>query len=159
MAKNTNGKSPGTAGASRRVLLLALLVGLAAGVMTAVLLFAVPGQGDGIWVHAVSVGETIAAAPMIRRLQERYPSVRIVVTTMTPTGSERVRALFGDSVDHVYAPYDVPDCIARFLNRTRPQLAIVVETELWPNLYHACRARAVPLLLASARLSERSSRR
>lgn len=118
----------------------------------------VPGQGDGIWVHAVSVGETIAAAPMIRRLQERYPSARIVVTTMTPTGSERVRALFGDSVDHVYAPYDVPDCIARFLNRTRPQLAIIVETELWPNTIHACAAHGIPLLVANARLSARSAR-
>ena len=119
---------------------------------------AVPGQGDGIWVHAVSVGETIAAAPMIRRLQERYPSARIVVTTMTPTGSERVRALFGDSVDHVYAPYDVPDCIVRFLNRTRPQLAIIVETELWPNTIHACAVHGIPLLVANARLSARSAR-
>jgi 3-deoxy-D-manno-octulosonic-acid transferase len=119
---------------------------------------AVPGNGDGIWVHAVSVGETIAAAPMIRRLQERYPAMRIVVTTMTPTGSERVRALFGDSVDHVYAPYDVPDCIARFLNRTRPQLAIIVETELWPNTIHACALHGIPLLVANARLSARSAR-
>ena len=120
--------------------------------------FAAPARADGIWVHAVSVGETIAAAPLIRELQRRFPELQITVTTMTPTGSERVRALFGDSVFHVYAPYDVPDAIGRFLRRVRPRLAIIVETELWPNTVHACARRAIPTVLANARLSARSAR-
>lgn len=113
---------------------------------------------NGIWVHAVSVGETIAAAPLIRELQSRFPQLPITVTTMTPTGSERVRALFGDRVFHVYAPYDMPDSIARFLRRVRPRLAIIMETELWPNTVHACARRKIPVLLANARLSRRSAR-
>src|SRR5690606_34387972 len=74
----------------------------------------------GLWVHAVSVGETIAAVPLIRALQQIYPDLPILVTTMTPTGSERVRALLGDSVQHVYAPYDLPGAIQRFLRKVRP---------------------------------------
>lgn len=120
--------------------------------------FAAPALRAPIWVHAVSVGETIAAAPMIRALRQRHPECDIVVTTMTPTGSERVRALFGDDVFHVYAPYDVPDCIGRFLRRVRPRLLIIVETELWPNTVFACRARGIPTLLANARLSAKSAR-
>ncbi|RRJ83471.1 3-deoxy-D-manno-octulosonic acid transferase [Aestuariirhabdus litorea] len=111
-----------------------------------------------IWVHSVSVGESIAAAPLVKGLQERYPQHQLVVTTMTPTGSERVRALYGDSVFHVYAPYDLPDALSRFLTRVQPRLAVIMETELWPNTVAACRNRGVPLLLANARLSERSAR-
>lgn len=120
--------------------------------------FAGKAPAHGIWVHAVSVGETIAAAPLIRELQNRFPQLPITVTTMTPTGSERVRALFGDSVFHVYAPYDMPDSIARFLRRVRPRLAIIMETELWPNTVHACARRDIPVVLANARLSKRSAR-
>ena len=112
----------------------------------------------GIWVHAVSVGEVIAAAPLVRALQQRHPAIGITVTTMTPTGSERVRALFGNAVCHVYAPYDLPCSIARFLHRVQPRLLIVIETELWPNTIHACAARGIPVLLANARLSEKSAR-
>jgi len=111
-----------------------------------------------IWVHAVSVGETLAAVPLIRALQARYPERPLLVTTTTPTGSERVRALFGDSVAHVYLPYDLPGATRRFLDRTRPVLGVVMETELWPNLYRAAAARGVPLLLVNARLSPRSAR-
>ena len=110
-----------------------------------------------IWVHAVSVGESIAAAPMIRRLQEQYPEATLLVTTMTPTGSEQVVKIFGDSVEHCYAPYDMPDVIARFLRRTRPALLVIMETELWPNLLHACHRRAIPVVLANARLSAKSA--
>jgi len=113
---------------------------------------------NSIWVHAVSVGETIAAAPLVRELLETYPEHPVVLTTMTPTGSERVRALFGDRVFHVYAPYDLPGCIARFLRRVRPRLLIIMETELWPNTIHACARRNIPVLLANARLSEKSAR-
>lgn len=116
-----------------------------------------PNVDGCIWVHAVSVGEAIAAAPLIRRLLQQYPDIPLVVTTMTPTGSERVRALFGDSVFHVYAPYDLPDAVARFLNRVRPRLAVIMETEIWPNTVAACRKRGIDVLLANARLSERSA--
>jgi 3-deoxy-D-manno-octulosonic-acid transferase len=112
----------------------------------------------GIWVHAVSVGESIAAAPMIRALQAHYPELPITVTCMTPTGSERIQALFGASVQHCYLPYDLPWAAARFLNRVQPRLAVVMETELWPNHIHQCAKRGIPVALANARLSERSAR-
>ncbi|MCR1825353.1 lipid IV(A) 3-deoxy-D-manno-octulosonic acid transferase [Pseudomonas oleovorans] len=112
----------------------------------------------GIWVHAVSVGESIAAAPMIRALQAHYPELPITVTCMTPTGSERIQALFGDSVQHCYLPYDLPWAAARFINRVKPRLAVVMETELWPNHIHQCAKRGIPVALANARLSERSAR-
>ncbi|MFI8579163.1 lipid IV(A) 3-deoxy-D-manno-octulosonic acid transferase [Ectopseudomonas khazarica] len=117
-----------------------------------------PLKPGGIWVHAVSVGESIAAAPMIRALQARYPELPITVTCMTPTGSERIQALFGDSVQHCYLPYDLPWAAARFLDRVRPRLAVVMETELWPNHIHQCAGRGIPVALANARLSERSAR-
>ncbi|UZE95756.1 lipid IV(A) 3-deoxy-D-manno-octulosonic acid transferase [Alkalimarinus alittae] len=111
-----------------------------------------------IWVHAVSVGETIAAAPLIKSLQQRYPERDIVVTTMTPTGSERVQALFGDSVFHVYAPYDLPSSVKRFLRKIKPEMLIIMETELWPNIVHCTARSGAPVILANARLSERSAR-
>ena len=112
----------------------------------------------GIWLHSVSVGETIAAAPLVRQLQQRYPDTAITVTTMTPTGSERVKALFGDSVFHVYAPYDLPAALGRFLKKIQPAIMIIIETELWPNTIHACQQRAIPVVLANARLSAKSAR-
>ncbi|MDF1832479.1 MAG: lipid IV(A) 3-deoxy-D-manno-octulosonic acid transferase [Porticoccaceae bacterium] len=110
-----------------------------------------------IWVHSVSVGETIAAAPMIRRLQKKYPDATLLVTTMTPTGSAQVKKIFGNRVEHCYAPYDMPDAIARFLRRTHPAILVIMETELWPNLIHACHQRAIPAVLANARLSAKSA--
>ncbi|MBM7061198.1 lipid IV(A) 3-deoxy-D-manno-octulosonic acid transferase [Pseudomonas sp. UL073] len=117
----------------------------------------------GIWVHAVSVGESIAAAPMIRGLLERHPDLPITITCMTPTGSERIQALFpaaqyGGRVQHCYLPYDLPWAAARLLDRLQPQLAVIMETELWPNHIHQCARRGVPVALANARLSERSAR-
>jgi 3-deoxy-D-manno-octulosonic-acid transferase len=109
-----------------------------------------------IWIHAVSVGEVQAAVPVVHALLNRHPDYSLLVTTVTPTGSARVTALFGGEVAHVYAPYDLPGAVARFFERVRPQLAIVMETELWPNLFHQCRQRAIPLLLVNARLSARS---
>jgi 3-deoxy-D-manno-octulosonic-acid transferase len=110
-----------------------------------------------IWVHAVSVGETLAAVPLVKALQEKYPDYRLTVTCMTPTGSERVKAAFGDSVDHCYAPYDMPDSVARFLDRVEPKILIIMETELWPNTIAACHKRNIPVLLANGRLSEKSA--
>jgi 3-deoxy-D-manno-octulosonic-acid transferase len=109
-------------------------------------------------VHAVSVGETLAAAPLVEALLRDYPGYRVVLTTTTPTGSERARALFGDRVFHVYAPWDLPGPLRRFLRRTRPSLLLIMETELWPNMLHYSRAAGCRVMLANARLSARSAR-
>lgn len=114
--------------------------------------------GPTVWVHAVSVGETLAAAPMIRELLARHPATPLVVTTTTPTGSEQVQKLFGDQVLHVYCPWDTPDAVARFFRAFRPALVVILETELWPNLVAAAAARKVPVWLVNGRLSERSFR-
>jgi 3-deoxy-D-manno-octulosonic-acid transferase len=112
-----------------------------------------------IWIHAVSVGEVQAAAALVRALGSRHPQHPILVTTATPTGAQRVHALFGDAVRHAYLPYDLPGAVRRFLERTTPLLAIVMEREIWPNLFRACSVRRIPVLLASARISDRSARR
>ena len=112
----------------------------------------------GIWLHAVSVGESIAAAPVVKALQECYPDLPITMTCMTPTGSERIQSLFGDSVQHSYLPYDLPVCSRRFFKRLKPRLAIVMETELWPNHINQCARLNIPVVLANGRLSERSAR-
>jgi 3-deoxy-D-manno-octulosonic-acid transferase len=109
-----------------------------------------------IWLHAVSVGEVQAAQPVIRALLDRYPDHSLLVTTVTPTGSARVQALFGSEVAHVYAPYDLPGAVTRFFDRVRPCVAIIMETEIWPNLFAMCRRRSIPLLLINARLSGKS---
>lgn len=111
----------------------------------------------GIWVHVVSVGEVLAAAPLVQALHRDYPHLPLIVTTMTPTGSERVLANLPKNVFHVYAPYDLPGAVKRFLKKTKPRLAIFMETELWPNILHYCRQTKVPTLLANARLSAKSA--
>jgi 3-deoxy-D-manno-octulosonic-acid transferase len=117
-----------------------------------------PASGVGpLWIHAVSVGEVQAAAPLIRTLLKKFPQRSLLITTATPTGAQRVQALFGDSVRHAYLPYDLPGAVRRFLNRVRPALAIVMEREIWPNLFAECERRRIPILLASARISERSA--
>lgn len=122
-----------------------------------------PLRPGGIWVHAVSVGESIAAAPLVRELLARYPDLPITLTCMTPTGSERIRALFPEAqfagrVQHCYLPYDLPWAAARFLKQARPKLAVIMETELWPNYIHQCALRGIPVALANGRLSARSAR-
>ncbi len=112
----------------------------------------------GIWVHSVSVGETIAAQPMIERLLEQHPGRPIIVTTTTPTGSAQVTRLFGDRVYHSYLPYDLPWLHSRFRAATHPAMLIIMETELWPNLLAHCNKHGIPTLLANARLSEKSAR-
>ncbi|MCB1615207.1 MAG: lipid IV(A) 3-deoxy-D-manno-octulosonic acid transferase [Pseudomonadales bacterium] len=116
------------------------------------------GSKPLVWIHAVSVGETLAAVPLVHAIQQGYPGYRVIMTTTTPTGSDRVRAVFGDGVEHVYFPYDLPDAVRRFLDRTRPVIAIIMETELWPNTLNACAKRKIPVVLANARLSEKSAR-
>ncbi|MCK9380284.1 MAG: lipid IV(A) 3-deoxy-D-manno-octulosonic acid transferase [Sulfuritalea sp.] len=123
---------------------------------------ATDGQGfpkPTIWLHAVSVGETRAAQPLVTALRERYPDHRILFTHMTPTGRATSEALFGDSVDRIYLPYDTPWAMRRFLRHYRPVLGLIMETELWPNLIAACTQAKVPLRLVNARLSARSARR
>lgn len=111
-----------------------------------------------VWLHAVSVGEVNAAAPLIDTLRQQRPDIRWLITTITPTGSARVRALWGDSLEHVYLPYDIPGSVGRFLQHFRPHLALIVETELWPNLLFGCRDRGIPVYILNARLSLRSLR-
>ena len=110
----------------------------------------------GVWLHAVSVGEVQACAPLVVALARRHPQLPLTVTTFTPTGAARARALIGHLATVRYVPFDLPGAVRRFLGRVEPRLAIIFETELWPNLYRECRRRRVPLVLASARLSERS---
>jgi 3-deoxy-D-manno-octulosonic-acid transferase len=109
-----------------------------------------------IWLHAVSVGETRAAAPLVQALREKYPGHVLLMTHMTPTGRATSEALFGDSVLRCYLPYDLPWAVVAFLKYFQPVLGLVMETEIWPNLAHACRERGVPLYLVNARLSEKS---
>jgi 3-deoxy-D-manno-octulosonic-acid transferase len=113
---------------------------------------------NGVWIHAVSMGETLAAIPLIKKLQETYPHLPITVTTMTPTGSAQVTKQLGDSVFHVYAPYDLPSAWQRFLNNVKPRFVVVMETELWPNMLHVAHEKNIPIIIANGRLSERSAR-
>ncbi|HZF27612.1 MAG TPA: lipid IV(A) 3-deoxy-D-manno-octulosonic acid transferase [Gammaproteobacteria bacterium] len=116
------------------------------------------GGRRSIWVHAVSVGEVRSAAALIEALAARYPQHRLVVTTMTPTGSDQVRDLFGERVSHCYVPYDFPDAVRRFLDRVHPEVAVIAETEFWPNLFAECARRYIPLLLVNGRVSQASLR-
>lgn len=109
-----------------------------------------------IWIHAVSVGEVQAALPLIRALQARFPEREVLVTTVTPTGAARVKAVFGDTVHHSYIPFESPSAVNSFFRSVNPQAALIMETEIWPNLYRGCGVRGVPLILVSARISPRS---
>ncbi len=111
-----------------------------------------------LWIHTVSVGETLAASPLIRELRARYPDLPLLITTTTRTGADQVAKL-GDGVRHLYAPLDYPGTVARFLRRTQPRGLVIMETELWPNWLAACRRRSLPVVVMNARLSERSCQR
>jgi 3-deoxy-D-manno-octulosonic-acid transferase len=117
-----------------------------------------PPEPGVLWVHAVSMGEVNAAAPLINALLQRHPGQRLLVTTITPTGSARVRALWGDRVLHVYLPYDLPGMVRRFLDHYRPTISLVMETELWPNLLFGLRDHGIPAYIVNGRLSDRSLR-
>lgn len=118
--------------------------------------FGPPGAPHGLWLHAVSVGEVQACAPLVSALRARHAGLPLTITTFTPTGAARARALFVGIAAVRYVPYDLPGAVRRFLTRVQPRLAVIFETELWPNLYAECARRRVPLVLASARLSPRS---
>lgn len=111
-----------------------------------------------IWVHAASVGESVAISPLVLKLRRERPDWGIVVTTMTPTGSSRVEELFGHEVCHVYAPYDYAGAVKRFLKAFKPALVVLVETELWPNLVYYSKKSGASIMVANARLSEKSFR-
>ena len=115
--------------------------------------------GTAIWVHGASVGEIRAAAPLVQTLHRSYPERPILVTTFTATGRRHARQLFGDKVMVSLLPYDLPFFVNRWLNCTKPAVAVIMETEIWPNLYAACAKRGVPLLLVSARMSARAFER
>lgn len=117
-----------------------------------------PGAAP-IWIHAVSVGETRAAQPLIAALRQRHPDTPIVLTYMTPTGRATGEQLFGNDVFHAYLPYDYGFAVRRFLAHFRPRAGLILETELWPNLIAICAAEGVKACLINARLSERSARR
>ncbi|MFZ9051790.1 MAG: lipid IV(A) 3-deoxy-D-manno-octulosonic acid transferase [Woeseiaceae bacterium] len=118
--------------------------------------FGYPELNSCIWIHAVSVGEVQAAVPLVREIARRFPDRSLLVTTVTPTGAERVEALFGDTVTHSYIPFEMPVAVDHFFAAVKPELALVMETEIWPNLYRACGVRDIPLILVSARISPRS---
>ena len=113
----------------------------------------------GVWLHAVSVGEVQACAPLVSALSRRHPQLPLTVTAFTPTGAARARALFGNLAEVRYVPFDLPGAVRRFFRRVQPRLAVIFETELWPNLYRECGRRRIPLVLASARISVRSADR
>jgi 3-deoxy-D-manno-octulosonic-acid transferase len=113
-------------------------------------------SGGSIWVHAVSVGEVQASAPLVRALQARFPKRQILLTTVTPTGAARALSLFGDEICHCYIPFETPSAVSNFFDATQPVLALIMETEIWPNLYHGCGLRKIPLVLVSARISPKS---
>ena len=119
--------------------------------------YQVPTLDRSLWIHTVSVGEFIAAQPLIEMLLARHPDLPIVITTMTPTGSDRVKAALGDRVTHVYLPYDLPHAVNRFLNHFNPISLVIMETELWPNVIHFTSQRGIPVLVANARLSQKSA--
>jgi len=119
-------------------------------------------ERPAIWLHAASVGEVLAARPLLEALRARYPDHRLVVTTMTATGAERIEALAKQlggtegpgEVSHYFVPLDFPGAARRFVTRLRPSLALFFETELWPNLLHACHRHGVPVAVVNGRLSE-----
>lgn len=122
-----------------------------------------PPLEDVLWIHAVSVGEAVSAIPLIHRIRAQYPNSPILMTTTTPTGSDRVQAAFkdmlGKQIYHCYLPYDLPWTLYSFFKRIKPKLLVLMETELWPNLLQACHDRKLPVLIANARLSSTSARR
>ena len=125
--------------------------------------FKFSGKANGLLVHSVSVGETLAAEPLVRSLQTANPDLTITITTTTPTGSDQVKRLYADDlaagrIFHVYLPYDLPWLMSRFIKKIQPSICIIMETELWPNIIRSCNKQAVPVILANARLSEKSAK-
>jgi 3-deoxy-D-manno-octulosonic-acid transferase len=126
-------------------------------------LFTFNGNPNGLLIHSVSVGETLAAEPLVRSLQAANPNLTLTITTTTPTGSDQVKRLYAEDLStgrivHLYLPYDLPWLMTRFIKKIQPSLCIIMETELWPNIIRSCNKQQVPVILANARLSEKSAR-
>ncbi|QYK01307.1 lipid IV(A) 3-deoxy-D-manno-octulosonic acid transferase [Shewanella psychrotolerans] len=115
-------------------------------------------QSTDLLIHSVSMGETLAAIPLINKLMEKYPQLSVTVTTTSPTGSAEVTKAFGERVQHCYLPFDISWCVARFIKQVQPKQCIIMETELWPNLIYQAKRRGIKLMLANARLSEKSAK-
>lgn len=116
-------------------------------------------SGDGlVWVHAVSVGELLAVAPLVERMLQEWPDKAVLITNTTPTGSEQTQKLFGGRVEHTWFPFDTPLVTGAFLRHWSPQLVVMVETEIWPNIMASAREQGIPVALVNARLSARSAR-
>ena len=113
-------------------------------------------RGDVVWIHAVSFGEVKAATPLVKELIRENPSKEFLFTCTTPTGSQLISDIFNDEVTNVYLPYDLKGSVKRFFNWANPKIAIIIETEIWPNIFQECGQRKVPLILASACISDRS---
>lgn len=111
---------------------------------------------QGVWIHAVSVGEVVAALPLVKALRQKNDSLPITITTTTPTGSQRVQQVLGNSIYHVYLPYDIPFAIKGLIKKLQPSCLIIMETELWPNLLHTCKQHNIPTVIANGRISDRS---
>lgn len=120
--------------------------------------YSVPVSKPVVWLHCVSVGETRAAEPLIKALQQQYPNHQILITHTTPTGRETSEQLFTDTVQRVYLPYDLPFAVNHFLRHFKPAIGLLMETELWFNLIAACKKHRIPVLLLNARLSENSAK-
>lgn len=119
-----------------------------------------PVMSEGsIWIHAVSVGEVQATVPLVQALRNRFPTRQLLITTVTPTGAARVRGLFRGQVAHCYIPFEIPPAVRNFFRSIKPDLALIMETEIWPNLYDACGKREIPLMLVSARISPQAVNR
>ncbi len=120
--------------------------------------YSAPVSKPVVWLHCVSVGETRAAEPLIKALQQQYPNHQILITHTTPTGRETSEQLFADTVQRVYLPYDLPFAVNHFLRHFKPAIGLLMETELWFNLIAACKKHRIPVLLLNARLSENSAK-
>ena len=118
---------------------------------------AVADKRPVIWIHAVSVGEVHASKPIINYLLESWAQYQILITTTTPTGANSIAMTYGNAVTHLYFPYDLPGSVRRFVTTLKPQILIVMETELWPNLFKYCKSCDIPVLLVNARMSEKSA--
>lgn len=119
--------------------------------------FGYPNLDKGtIWIHAVSVGEVQASVPLVEALKVRHPDKEILITTVTPTGAQQIRKTFKNSVYHCYIPFETSFSIKAFFDAVRPSIALILETEIWPNLYNECGVRKIPLILVSARISAKS---
>jgi 3-deoxy-D-manno-octulosonic-acid transferase len=118
--------------------------------------FGYPQLDKCIWIHAVSVGEVQAAIPLIRAVRGRFPDHNMLISTVTPTGAAHVKTMLKDTVTHCYIPFEMPIAVDRFFDSVNPELALIMETEIWPNLYQGCGVRDIPLVLVSARISPRT---